>query len=101
MNFLNQLPYVSFPGPTCFAANVVLLVIAIALTRWLARNRFFLYFAEGKDQFMTTEVDLDEEIDKISYWEILKNSYPYLISGFLNYFITIALFPGLTSLGTF
>ena len=47
----------------------------------------------------TVEVDHDEEIDRISYLELLGNSYPYLISGFLNYGITLALFPGLTSLG--
>ena len=78
---------------------MVLLIVAIALTRWLGKNKFFLYFAEGKDQFQTVEVDLDEEIDRISYLEILANSYPYLISGFLNYAITLAIFPGLTSLG--
>jgi hypothetical protein len=38
------------PGPTCFAAIVVLLIVAIALTRWLGKNKFFLYYAEGKDQ---------------------------------------------------
>lgn len=77
----------------------MLLIIAIALTRWLGKNKFFLYYAEGKDQFQTVEVDHDEEIDRISYLELLGNSYPYLISGFLNYGITLALFPGLTSLG--
>lgn len=87
-------------GPAAFGSVLGLLIVALATERWLSKNRFFLYFTEGKDNPITGDTsDHDAEVDQLSYKDILKRSWIYLLSGFLIYSTTLSIFPALTSLG--
>jgi len=86
-------------GPTCFVAIVFMLGIAIYLARSLKSNEFFLYFAEGRNQFFAIDPDHEGDMDRISYLSLFCKSFPYLLSGYLNYAVALSVFPGVTSLG--
>lgn len=88
-----------FTGPTCFSAIVLMIVVAIVLTRSLGDNAFFLYFAEGRNQYFAIDPDHEGDMDRVSYISLFCKSFPYLISGYLNYAVALAVFPGVTSLG--
>jgi hypothetical protein len=85
-------------GPACFGAILILLLLAMALFHWMKVNKFFLYYAEGKDNHGVVE-DHDAQVDQLCYRDIVKRSWTYFLSGFLVYTTTLGIFPGLTSLG--
>ena len=64
----------------------------------MKKNKFFLYYAEGKDNHGVVE-DHHAEVERLSYKDILKRSWTYLLSGYLVYSITLCIFPALTSSG--
>lgn len=64
----------------------------------MKKNKFFLYYAEGKDNHGVVE-DHHAEVERLSYKDILKRSWTYLLSGYLVYCITLCIFPALTSSG--
>jgi hypothetical protein len=78
-----------------------MIVLAILLTRSLGDNEFFLYFAEGRNQYFAIDSDHEGDMDRISYMALFCKSFPYLISGYLNYAVALAVFPGVTSLGKY
>lgn len=84
-------------GPACFAAVLLLLLAAMVLFHWLKTSKFFLYYAEGKDNHGVI-TDHDEQVDKLCYKEIVKKSWPYLVAGYLTYATTLSIFPAITSL---
>ena len=61
---------------------------------WMSQNQFFVHFGEGGNH-----VNHDAEVDKISYLKIVKKSWPYLITGYVNYATSLSVFPAVTSLG--
>lgn len=61
----------------------------------MSKNKFFVHFGEGGNH-----VNHDAEVDKISYLKIVKKSWPYLITGYVNYATSLSVFPAVTSLGT-
>ena len=87
-------------GPAAFGAVIVLLALALFCERWLSKNKYFLYFAEGKDNHITGDTsDHDAEVDKLCYRDLLKRSWVYLVGGSIVYATTLSIFPALTSLG--
>ena len=63
---------------------------------WMKTNRFFLYFAEGKDNHGVVE-DHDAAVDQLCYKAILAKCWTYLLAGYINYSTTLIIFPALTS----
>jgi hypothetical protein len=86
-------------GPACFGAVDILLVVAFMLERWLSKNKFFLYYAEGKGNIMTGDTsDHDREVDELCYRDIFKRSWIYLLGGWMIYGVTLSLMPALTTI---
>lgn len=85
-------------GPACFGATILLLALAIFTFNRVKVNRFFLYYAEGKDNHGVVE-DHHAEVEQLCYKDILKRSWTYLLSGYLTYCTTLCLFPAVTSTG--
>jgi len=83
-------------GPACFGTILILLMLAIWSFHTIKHNKFFLYYAEGKDNHGVVE-DHDAEVDTLCYKEIFKRSWTYLIAGYVNYATTLMIFPALTS----
>jgi len=83
-------------GPACFGTILLLLMLAFWMFRLIKHNKFFLYYAEGKDNHGVVE-DHDAEVDTLCYKEIFKQSWPYLVAGYVNYATTLMIFPALTS----
>lgn len=86
-------------GPACFGAVLILLFLAFLSFQWVKVNKFFLYYAEGKDNHGVVE-DHDAQVDDLCYKDIFKRSWTYLISGFLTYATTLSVFPALTNSGS-
>ena len=86
-------------GPACFGAVDILLVIAFILERWLSRNKFFLYYAEGKDNLISGDTsDHDAEVDSLCYKDLFKMSWVYLLGGWLVYGVTLSIFPAISAI---
>ena len=86
-------------GPACFGAVDVLLIIAFILGRWLAKNQFFLYYAEGKGNIITGDTsDHDREVDDLCYKDILRRSWMYLLGGWMIYGTTLSIMPALATI---
>jgi len=83
-------------GPACFGTILILLMVAIWSFYSIKHNKFFLYYAEGKDNHGVVE-DHDAEVDTLCYKEIFKRSWTYLVAGYVNYATTLMIFPALTS----
>ena len=73
-------------------------MLAIWSFHTIKHNKFFLYYAEGKDNHGVVE-DHDAEVDTLCYKEIFKRSWTYLVAGYVNYATTLMIFPALTSTG--
>ena len=87
-------------GPASFGIVLVLLALAMACERFLSRNRFFLYFAEGKANKVTGDTsDHDAQAEKVCYKDVFKRAWVYFIGGWMVYGSTLSLFPAVTSLG--
>ena len=87
-------------GPASFGMTITLLVFAIISERWLSKNKFFLYFAEGKDNRITGDTsDHDAEVDRLCYKDIFKRSWIYFLGSFISYSTTLTIFPALATLG--
>ena len=104
-DFVQLLRWYYFPkfwstvlGPACFGATILLLALAIFTFNRVKVNRFFLYYAEGKDNHGVVE-DHHAEVEQLCYKDILKRSWTYLLSGYLTYCTTLCLFPAVTSTG--
>lgn len=88
-------------GPACFGAIIVLLVIAIWTFHVMKTCKFFLFYAEGKNDYHENNLDnAADDLINVDYRTILQRSWPYLLSGLLNYATTLMIFPALTSTGT-
>ena len=86
-------------GPACFALVDLLLVIAFVCERWLSKNKFFLYYAEGKGNVITGDTsDHDREVDELCYRDIFKRSWIYLLGGWLIYGTTLSIMPGIANI---
>ena len=86
-------------GPVCFGAVDMMLVVAFVLERWLSRNKFFLYYAEGKGNIISGDTsDHDREVDELCYKDIFKRSWVYLLGGWLIYGITLSMMPAVTTI---
>lgn len=86
-------------GPASFGIIIALLLLALGAERWLAKNKFFLYFAEGKDNHITGDTsDHDAEVDRICYKDIIKRSWIYLVGGWTVYATTLSVFPALATI---
>ena len=87
-------------GPASLAIVLCLLVVAIFGERFLSRSKFFLYFAEGKDNRLTGDTsDHDAQVEKVCYKDVFRRSWVYFLGGWLTYGSTLSIFPALTSLG--
>ena len=78
----------------------MLLMLAIWSFVLMKRSKFFLYYAEGKDNHGQVD-DPNLEVETLNYKEIVKRSWTYLLGGLVNYSATLMIFPALTSTGTF
>ena len=86
-------------GPACFALVDILLIVAFVCERWLSRNKFFLYYAEGKGNVISGDTsDHDREVDELCYKDILKRSWIYLLGGWLIYGTTLSIMPALANI---
>ena len=88
-----------FLGPACFGAVDIMLILAFVFERWLSKNKFFLYFAEGKGNVITGETsDHDREVDELCYKQIFKRSWIYLLGGWMIYGSTLSIMPALATI---
>ena len=87
-------------GPVCFGAILALIFAAIYSFHAMKRSKFFLYYAEGKDNHGVVE-DHHSEVEHLNYKAILSQSWPYLMAGYLTYATTLMIFPAVTSTGIY
>ena len=66
--------FCSFLGPACFGTILLLLMLAFWMFHLIKHNKFFLYYAEGKDNHGVVE-DHDAEVDTLCYKEIFKQRF--------------------------
>ena len=86
-------------GPACFGVVDGLLILAFIFERWLSKNKFFLYYAEGIDNVITGDTtDHDREVDELCYKDIFKKSWMYLLGGWMVYGTTLSIMPALTTI---
>ena len=86
-------------GPACFGAVDILLILAFILERWLSKNQFFLYYAEGVGNVISGDTsDHDREVDELCYKDIFRRSWMYLLGGWLVYGTTLSIFPAITTI---
>lgn len=73
--FFEQIVTITFfLGPACFGTILLLLMLAFWMFRLIKHNKFFLYYAEGKDNHGVVE-DHDAEVDTLCYKEIFKQRF--------------------------